>query len=148
VRLDLGDRYIQVCILDEAGAILEESRLPNKRAALERRFSGSEPLRIVLEAGTHSPWVSRLLKELGHDVLVANPRKLRKPFSAWAEIFGDPIAVAALVDRLVHHDEVIVLRTDSKANYESSWKEREGTEGAQNSTGDFGSGFDRRCQSR
>ena len=77
VGLDLGDRYIQVCILDEAGAILEESRLPNKRAALERRFSGSEPLRIVLEAGTHSPWVSRLLEELGHDVLVANPRKLR-----------------------------------------------------------------------
>src|SRR5674476_1338929 len=77
VGLDLGDRYIQVCILDEAGAILEESRLPNKRVALERRFSGSEPLRIVLEAGTHSPWVSRLLEEFGHDVLVANPRKLR-----------------------------------------------------------------------
>ena len=77
VGLDLGDRYIQVCILDEAGAILEESRLPNKRVALERRFSGSEPLRIVLEAGTHSPWVSRLLEEFGHDVIVANPRKLR-----------------------------------------------------------------------
>jgi transposase len=32
---------------------------------------------MVLEAGTHSPWVSRLLTELGHDVIVANPRKLR-----------------------------------------------------------------------
>lgn len=31
-------------------------------------------------------------------------------FSAWAEIFGDPVAVAALVDRLVHHAEVLVLR--------------------------------------
>ena len=36
-----------------------------------------------------------------------------KTFSAWAEIFGDPVAVAALVDRLVHHAEVIVLRGDS-----------------------------------
>src|SRR5438128_3683344 len=33
-----------------------------------------------------------------------------KTFSAWAEIFGDPVAVAALVDRLVHHAEVIVLK--------------------------------------
>ena len=36
-----------------------------------------------------------------------------KTFSAWAEIFGDPVAVAALVDRLVHHAEVLVLRGDS-----------------------------------
>lgn len=77
VGLDLGDRYVQVCVLDEAGEIVEESRLPNKPAALKRRFSSSEPLRIVLEAGTHSPWVSRLLVELGHEVFVANPRKLR-----------------------------------------------------------------------
>ena len=36
-----------------------------------------------------------------------------KTFSAWTEIFGDPVAVAALVDRLVHHAEVLVLRGDS-----------------------------------
>jgi hypothetical protein len=36
-----------------------------------------------------------------------------KTFSAWAEIFGDPVAVAAMVDRLIHHAEVIVLRGDS-----------------------------------
>jgi DNA replication protein DnaC len=36
-----------------------------------------------------------------------------KPFSAWAEIFGDPVAVAAMVDRLVQHAEVIVLRGNS-----------------------------------
>jgi DNA replication protein DnaC len=36
-----------------------------------------------------------------------------KNFSAWAEIFGDPVAVAAMVDRLVHHAEVIVLKGDS-----------------------------------
>jgi DNA replication protein DnaC len=36
-----------------------------------------------------------------------------KTFSAWAEIFGEPLAVAAMVDRLVHHAEVIVLKGDS-----------------------------------
>jgi transposase len=77
VGLDVGDRYVQVCVLDEAGEVVEESRLPTKAATLERRFSAVERMRIVLEAGTHSPWLSRLLQDLGHDVLVANPRKLR-----------------------------------------------------------------------
>lgn len=36
-----------------------------------------------------------------------------KTFSGWAEIFGDAVAVAAMVDRLVHHAEVIVLQGDS-----------------------------------
>ncbi|GAB4253089.1 MAG: hypothetical protein Kow00129_14000 [Thermoleophilia bacterium] len=39
----------------------EEGRVATKPEALRRRFSGSDLLRIVLEAGTHSPWVSRLL---------------------------------------------------------------------------------------
>jgi transposase len=33
--------------------------------------------RIALEVGTHSAWIARLLMELGHEVFVANPRKLR-----------------------------------------------------------------------
>ncbi|MEP7055652.1 MAG: ATP-binding protein, partial [Actinomycetota bacterium] len=36
-----------------------------------------------------------------------------KPFSAWAEIFGDAVAVSAMVDRLVHHAEIINLKGDS-----------------------------------
>jgi len=36
-----------------------------------------------------------------------------KIFSAWAETFGDPVAVAAMVDRLVHHAEVIVSKGGS-----------------------------------
>lgn len=77
VGLDLGDRYCQVCVLDEAGEVTEEGRVLTKPEALRRRFSGSDPARIVLECGTHSPWISRLLSECGHDVIVANPRKLR-----------------------------------------------------------------------
>lgn len=36
-----------------------------------------------------------------------------KTFSAWAEIFGDAVAVAAMVDRLVHHAEIVPLQGDS-----------------------------------
>ena len=77
VGLDLGDRYCQICVLDETGDVTEEGRVATKPEAIRRRFFGADPLRIVLEAGTHSPWISRLLAELGHDVIVANPRKLR-----------------------------------------------------------------------
>jgi len=77
IGLDLGDRHIQVCLVDEAGEVIEEARLATRPQALRRRFCGADQLRIVLEAGTHSPWVSRLLAELGHEVIVANPRKLR-----------------------------------------------------------------------
>jgi transposase len=76
VGLDLGDSYCQICVLDARGAIVEEGRVATRPEALEHRFLGPA-CRIVLEAGTHSPWVSRLLGELGHEVLVANPRKLR-----------------------------------------------------------------------
>jgi transposase len=77
VGLDVGDRYVQVCVLGETGEVVEESRLPTKAAALERRFAHCDPLRMALEAGTHSPWLSRLFRKLGHEVLVANPRRLR-----------------------------------------------------------------------
>ena len=50
--------------------------------ALRRRFSSEQqPLRVAIEAGTHSPWVSRVLEECGHEVLVANPRKTRLIYS-------------------------------------------------------------------
>ena len=76
--LDLGDRQSHLCLLDvESGEVLEESRIPTSSKAFRLRFDSQQPLKITLEAGTHSPWVSRLLEECGHEVLVANPRKLR-----------------------------------------------------------------------
>jgi transposase len=44
---------------------------------VRRRFSSERPLRIAIEVGTHSPWASRILEECGHEVLVANARKVR-----------------------------------------------------------------------
>ena len=76
--LDIGDKYSYLCLLNtDSGEVLEEGRLRTTPEALRRRFASERPLRIAIETGTHSPWVSRLLEECGHEVLVANARKLR-----------------------------------------------------------------------
>ncbi len=76
--LDLGDKYTYLCLIDtQSGEVMEEGRLRTTPEAFRRRFSSAWLLRIAIEAGTHSPWVSRVLEECGHEVLVANARKLK-----------------------------------------------------------------------
>jgi len=76
--LDLGDKYSYLCLIDqESGEMIEEGRLRTTPEAFLRRFVSEQPMRIAIEAGTHSPWASRVLEECGHEVLVANARKLR-----------------------------------------------------------------------
>jgi transposase len=76
--LDLGDRYSYLCLIDtDSGEVIEEGRLRTTPEALRRRFASEPSVRIAIETGTHSPWVSRLLEECGHEVLVANARKTR-----------------------------------------------------------------------
>jgi transposase len=76
--MDLGDNYSHLCLIDtESGQLIEESRLRTTPEAMRRRFDSERPLHVAIEVGTHSPWVSRLLTECGHEVLIANPRKTR-----------------------------------------------------------------------
>jgi transposase len=77
IGLDLGDRNSWYCVLDEAGQIQLEQRVRTNATALREVFSVMPRSRIALEIGTHSPWISRLLSELGHEVIVANARKVR-----------------------------------------------------------------------
>ena len=77
IGLDLGDRRHRYCVLDGGGVVEEEGSVGNDRVSLGG-LSGRYPgALLVLEAGCHSPWVSRYLEGLGCRVLVANPRKLR-----------------------------------------------------------------------
>jgi transposase len=76
VGLDLGDRNSAYCIVSEAGEILLQSTLPTTQAGLGQVWEGMPPCRIALEVGTHSPWVSRYLSGLGHEVIVANAREV------------------------------------------------------------------------
>jgi transposase len=76
VGLDLGDRQSRFCALDEGGGTVCEEPVATTEAGLRRVFTRA-PMRIALEAGGHSHWVSQLLKSLGHEVIVADPRQLR-----------------------------------------------------------------------
>ncbi len=77
VGLDLGDRSSRYCILNEAGGKESEDQLATTKAGLEWLFGKMAACRIALEVGTHSPWVSRHLAGMGHEVIVANPRKVQ-----------------------------------------------------------------------
>lgn len=77
IGLDLGDRSSHYCILDEAGNVILEHRLPTTPLGIHQVFSRIPRSRIALETGTHSPWVSRQLTPLGHEVIVAHARNVR-----------------------------------------------------------------------
>lgn len=77
VGLDLGDQSSRYCILDEAGNILAEGKLATSAAALQALFGKMPCSRVALEVGTHSPWVSRQIAAAGHEVIVANPHKVK-----------------------------------------------------------------------
>ena len=77
IGLDLGDRSSWYCVLDERGELQGEGKVSTTAKAMRGAFHGMPRSRIALETGTHSPWVSRLLSELGHEVIVAHARKVR-----------------------------------------------------------------------
>ena len=118
--LDLGDKYSYLCLIDSpSGEVIEEGRLRTTPETFRRRFSSERPpMRIAIEAGTHSPWASRVLEECGHEVLVANARKLRLIYAnkrKTDEVDAENLARLARVDPkllypLKHRSE------DSQAN--------------------------------
>lgn len=77
VGIDLGDKQSKYCVLDMQGRPNGDGVVGITPAALRLVFGGKGRMRVAVEVGTHSPWVSRLLEELGHEVIVVNPRKLR-----------------------------------------------------------------------
>ena len=77
IGLDLGDRWSRYCVIDSRGVVVKEDRVRTTPEALEEAFRVIQSSKIVIEAGVHSPWASRLLERLGHHVIVANARKVR-----------------------------------------------------------------------
>src|ERR1700719_1281590 len=73
----LGDRWSFYCVLDEAGKIILEQKVATTPEAMKQTFGKIPRSLIALETGTHSPWVSRLLTELGHEVIVAHAQKVQ-----------------------------------------------------------------------
>ncbi len=76
IGVDLGDRWSFYCVLDETGKILLEQKVATTPEAMKQTFGKIPRSLIAMETGTHSPWVSRLLTELGHKLIVAHAQKV------------------------------------------------------------------------
>src|SRR6202790_5592517 len=77
IGLALGDKTSCYCVLDSEGGVQSEGSVGTTRKAMAQKFSGIKRCRIALEVGTHSPWLSRLLTNLGFEVIVANARQVQ-----------------------------------------------------------------------
>jgi len=76
IGLDLADMESRYVGIDDRGSVVEEGTAATTQAGLEKMLRGRPESIVAIEAGTHSPWVSRLLGGLGHQVVVANPRQV------------------------------------------------------------------------
>lgn len=88
IGIDLGDQVSRYCIVDRDGDVVEEGSFRNQASSIQKHFAG-QPRRVALEAGAQSAWISRELKQLGHEVIVANPRQLKWITSSDAK--NDPV---------------------------------------------------------
>jgi len=77
VGIDLGDKKHAICVIDFDGEIIEQRMITNHLESLRRLSQKYPKARMIMEVGTHSPWISRFLISLDHEVFVANARKLR-----------------------------------------------------------------------
>ncbi len=77
IGIDLGDVWSHYCTLNEDGEVVDRGRFRTAPSGVEKWFTDLPRVRIAMEAGTHSIWVSEPLQEQGHEVIVANVRELR-----------------------------------------------------------------------
>ncbi len=101
IGMDMGDRKHSICILDHEGKVLSRNTVANTAAALRKCFKNTNPALFAIEAGTHSAWVSQVLKDMGHEVLVGNPRKLR---AIWSSNEKSDVRDAEMLARIARAD--------------------------------------------
>lgn len=77
VGCDLGDRRSHICVLSPSGTVQKRCTVSTTRSGMTKFFKRLEAARVVIEARTHSPWVSALLEGFGHELIVANPRNVQ-----------------------------------------------------------------------
>jgi transposase len=77
IGMDLGDKTSRYCVLEGEAKIRAEGSVNTTKKGMLQKFGGMKRCRIALEVGTHSPWISRLLKGLGFEVIVANGRQVQ-----------------------------------------------------------------------
>jgi len=99
IGIDLGDKRHAICVVDHDAEILEQRSITNHKESI-RRLSKKHPQALmVMETGTHSPWISRMLQDLGHEVIVANARKLRMIYTNHRKSDEDDALILARIGR-------------------------------------------------
>ncbi len=116
IRACLAGHRVQFATATEWVARLAEAKRGDRLDAELRRLS-FVPLLVVDEVGyiPFDPEAANLMFSLvsaryerASLIVTSN-----KPFSGWGEIFGDEVVAAAMIDRLVHHAEILALKGDS-----------------------------------
>lgn len=110
--IDLHQNETEICVVDDDGALIEQARIKTSRKALRRRFDGQPSMKVAMEAGGSSPWVSRLIESMGHDVVVCAPRRVR--LIAESTMKTDKIDAQVLA-RLVRVDEGFLGRVTHRS---------------------------------
>ena len=99
VGVDLGDKEIAVCVLNEDAEVMARETIALRRDRLERYFGSLERCRVALEAGCQSAWVSELIAGCGHEVLVANPWRLALISRSYRKTEKDDAEILARLGR-------------------------------------------------
>ncbi len=112
IGIDLGDKHSHLCVLDAQGGVIEESKIRTTAEAFARRFTSLPATRVALETGTHSNWIADQLRSLGHEVLVANARKVRAIYQSDRK---DDRADAQMLARLARADPKLLSPIQPRA---------------------------------
>lgn len=112
IGIDLGDKNNTVCVLDSQGKIHHKEEIDNNQKSLLTFIKDYKKATIAIEAGTHSPWISRLLIGMGHNVLVGNPRKLR---SIWQSEKKHDMRDAEMLARIARFDPDLLYPVQHKS---------------------------------
>jgi len=81
IGVDLGDRKSHICVLDNRGEIMREEAITTSPASFREYFRKLPPAVVALEVGMHSRWANQVLRDCGHEAIVANPCKVKFIFS-------------------------------------------------------------------
>jgi transposase len=117
IGMDLGDKKHTICELDADGRVINREAIVNTEKTLRKVFSKYSKATVVIETGAHSPWISHVLKEMGHTVIVANSRKVK---AIYANEYKTDAHDAETLGRLGRFDRSLLkpVHHRSKAAYE------------------------------
>lgn len=105
IGIDLGDKNHEVCVLDQEGNVVKRFSVGNTKKQLRKAFPKYKDALVAIETGTHSPWISRELEDIGCNVLVGNARKLRM---IWSQSHKTDPGDAEMLARIARFDKALL----------------------------------------